>query len=113
MGLNPMIYILVSAVCAGIAVFAAFFAIRSDRVDQAAVAPEKIYKAKVAVWSGYANSIGDLKKDLAAKIYETSIDIHRTGQRTREVTSIQDYVRLKGNEENGQSAEAVREARLG
>ncbi|MFN2576574.1 MAG: hypothetical protein ABR607_02675 [Pyrinomonadaceae bacterium] len=112
MGLNPMVYIFVSAVCAGIAVFTAFFAIRSERVDEATVSPEKSNKSDVVVL-GYANALADLKKDLAAKIYETSMELHRTGQRTREVTSIQDYVRLKGNEENGQSAEAFREARLG
>jgi hypothetical protein len=33
MGLNPMIYILVSAVCAGVSVFTAFFALREKQVD--------------------------------------------------------------------------------
>jgi hypothetical protein len=112
MGLNPMIYIFVSAVCAGVAVFTAFFAIRGDRADKAMVVPEMIDKGNVAVVSDYSN-MRNPESGRAAKVYETPLDIHRTGQRTREVTSIQDYVRLKGNEENGQPAPALGEARLG
>jgi hypothetical protein len=113
MGLNPMVYIVVSAICAGVAVFTAFFALKRDRADVAVVAPEIIDRANVAVVSGYEEVVRDSKSVWVGKVYKTSPDIHRTGQRTRRVTSIQDYQRLKGNEENGQSAEAAVEARLG